>query len=171
MTAIARIENGLIVETWPKYQPEVYIRPPVDDHMTEDRWAEFGVYRVTVAPSNPPAGQYVSGHALQVVDGLPMKVPQYADKTPEMLAAERATAANIDVEEYADRFTKEEMQAVLAAANAGDAECQYLLLMVQTRSKGINLDSPTVIAGLTYLEAQGHIAAGRADEIRGLLSG
>lgn len=74
----------------------------------------------------------------------------------------------VSIDNYRDRFTPTELGAVLQCAYGGNVNCQMLLLKVQTATGGIDLDSQSVIDGLAYLTAIGILAAGRANEIRGV---
>ena len=62
------------------------------------------------------------------------------------------------------RFTAQERIAIRASTDPVIIDFLHLVNLAQD----IELDDPDTVAGLAYLEAQQLIAAGRADEIRGL---
>lgn len=62
------------------------------------------------------------------------------------------------------RLETGERLAIRAAA-AGDAVIADLLDLVLERSDEVNLDSPAILGGLMYLEAEGLLAEGRLEEI------
>jgi hypothetical protein len=69
--------------------------------------------------------------------------------------------------EFRDRFTPAEQTAFAALAFGGDTNAQVMLLKLST-SLEVNLDSPTVAAGLDYLVSKGVISAARKAEIQGI---
>lgn len=91
--------------------------------------------------------------------GMRIDAPEPAGFTSEALPRQA-----IPVDQFRDRFTPEEMDAVLALAYDGDAMARRLLLKVQT-SREIDLDSPETIGGLDYLIAKGVLADARKEEI------
>lgn len=77
--------------------------------------------------------------------------------------ADRATPQRLTRLGFLRRFTDEEMQAIVAAADASPA-LKAALLKWQT-ADGIVLTDPATIAGVQALEIAGLIAPGRAQEI------
>jgi len=73
-------------------------------------------------------------------------------------------ARTITADHFRDRFTVEEMDAVLALAYGGDAIARRLLLKLQTQSV-INLGSAELLAGLDYLVTTGAITEARKVEV------
>ncbi|GIX31365.1 MAG: hypothetical protein KatS3mg124_1837 [Porticoccaceae bacterium] len=65
--------------------------------------------------------------------------------------------------EFLRRFTDDEMQAIVAAADTSPA-LKAALLQWQA-AEGVVLDDPSTVAGVQALEIAGLIAAGRAQEI------
>jgi len=68
--------------------------------------------------------------------------------------------------EFRDRFTPAEQAAFAALAFGGDVHAQALLIKLST-SLEVDLDSPTVAAGLDYLVSKSVINAARKAEILG----
>jgi hypothetical protein len=68
--------------------------------------------------------------------------------------------------EFRDRFSPAEQAAFAALAFGGDLTAQTLLIKLST-SLEVDLDSPTVDAGLDYLVSKGVITAARKAEILG----
>ena len=86
---------------------------------------------------------------------------------PEVKAFLRAQNSWVSASNFRDRFTVQELAAILTSANAGDVQLQILLLKVQTAvGRGIDLDDPEVIGALDYLVAEGILQASRPAEIR-----
>lgn len=77
--------------------------------------------------------------------------------------ADRATPQRLTRLEFLRRFTDEEMQSIVAAADASPA-LKAALLKWQT-AEGIVLTDPATIAGVQALEIAGLIAPGRAEAI------
>lgn len=77
--------------------------------------------------------------------------------------ADRATPQRLTRLEFLRRFTDEEMQAIVAAADASPA-LKAALLKWQT-AEGIVLTDPATVAGVQALEIAGLIGEGRAAEI------
>jgi hypothetical protein len=71
----------------------------------------------------------------------------------------------ISADDFRNRFTDAEMDAILAAAYAGDTVCRRLLFKLQTNSSGINLRGATEIAGIAYLQQAGLLSPERAQII------
>jgi hypothetical protein len=89
------------------------------------------------------------------------------DDVPAHLAAPPAPVVRtITPGEFRDRFTPAEQAAFAALAFGGDPNAQAILLKLST-SLEIDLDSPTVAAGLDYLVSKGVITAARKAEILG----
>jgi hypothetical protein len=89
------------------------------------------------------------------------------DDLPAHLVAPPAPAARtITPGEFRDRFTPAEQAAFAALAFGGDPNAQTILIKLST-SLEIDLDSPTVAAGLGYLVSKGVISATRKEEILG----
>lgn len=65
---------------------------------------------------------------------------------------------------FRDRFTADEMDAVIALAYGGDAVARRLLFKLQTQTS-INLDSAELMAGLDYLVTAGTLTAARVNEV------
>jgi len=78
--------------------------------------------------------------------------------------------APISVQAFFDRFTDAEFAAIVDARdNNTDPQVRLTIKTFFERlyaTNDVNLDSQRVIDGLNYLEAQGLITAGRAQEIR-----
>lgn len=68
---------------------------------------------------------------------------------------------------YRDLFTQAEQDALLSAAASGDTGAQRILLQLQTASTGVDLSSPRVAAGLSYMVAKGWLTEGRKVEVLG----
>lgn len=77
--------------------------------------------------------------------------------------ADRATPQRLTRFEFLRRFTDEEMQSIVAAADASPA-LKAALLKWQT-AEGIVLTDPATVAGVQALEIAGLIAPGRAEAI------
>lgn len=77
--------------------------------------------------------------------------------------ADRATPQRLTRLQFLRRFTDEEMQSIVAAAET-NAALKAALLKWQT-AEGIMLTDPTTIAGVQALEIAGLIAPGRAEAI------
>ena len=77
--------------------------------------------------------------------------------------ADRATPQRLTRLEFLRRFTDEEMQAIVAAAETSPA-LKAALLKWQA-AEGIVLTDPVTIAGVQALEIAGLIAPGRAQEV------
>lgn len=67
--------------------------------------------------------------------------------------------------EFISEFTMTERAAILAAVQTDPAIASYILTLQVARK--VSADNADTIAGLQYLEAQGYIGTGRADEILG----
>jgi len=80
--------------------------------------------------------------------------------TPPMITAPHI----IDTKTFRDRFTDDELAAVLNLAYSGDASVRLLLLKIQTTGE-IDLQSDAVINGMAYLVSKGVITAARKAEI------
>ncbi len=124
-------------------------------------------------------GQVVAPDADLTAAGLAVSGPLSFDPRQPQYRWNAATLAfdtvpiprpPISVEKFIDRFSDTEMGAIIDARDNGADQA------VSTAIKGfferlymrseVDLDSQRVIDGLTFLEAQGLIAPGRAAEIR-----
>lgn len=74
---------------------------------------------------------------------------------------------DIDVEEFRDRFTDAETDAMinLAYGMTGEAIARKLLFRLQTTKNPINLDGVKVVTGMQYLVNKGVLTSARRDEI------
>jgi hypothetical protein len=89
------------------------------------------------------------------------------DDLPAHLAALTAPIVRtITPGEFRDRFTAAEQAAFTTLAFGGDQNAQAIMLKLST-SLEVDLDSPTVAAGLDYLVSKGVISAARKAEILG----
>lgn len=92
-----------------------------------------------------------------------MTYDELAPIAAEITEADRASPARITRLQFLMRFTDEEMQAIVAAADQSPA-LKAALLKWQT-AEGITLTYPATQAGVQALEIAGLIAPGRADAI------
>lgn len=75
-----------------------------------------------------------------------------------------SSARSILPYDFRQRFTENEMGAILLTAYNGDANIRKLLLKLQT-TESVDLDDAVVIAGVDYLVSQAIITAERKTEI------
>lgn len=79
--------------------------------------------------------------------------------------APRTTPVILSDKEYRDLFTQAEQDSLLAAAVSGDVNARRILLQLQTASTGVDLSSPNVAAGLSYMVAKGWFTEARKLQI------
>jgi hypothetical protein len=125
----------------------------------------YGIFPVaaTSAPDYDEATQRIVEIEPVYVAGAYRQAWQVIDLTPEEIVAKNAVY--ITAEEFRNRFTESEMDAVIAAAYAGDAICRRLLFKLQTNSGGVNLRGAAETAGIAYLQQAGLVSAERAQLI------
>jgi len=88
-------------------------------------------------------------------------VKTFAWSVSEVVEIPRKVSAN----QFLDRFTSEEFQAVITATDSNTALRTWWERFKLTTN--VNLDSETVISGVNALEMAGLLAAGRSTEILG----
>lgn len=118
---------------------------------TNDSGVVVNVIVVDEAPGYVPCEDHVG-------IGMPLNTPAPAPAIADQI--ERIVSAS----EFRDRFTTDEMDAVLTLAYGGDAIARRLLFKLQTQAN-ISLDSPELIGGLAYLAQTGVVTQVRAVEV------
>ena len=71
----------------------------------------------------------------------------------------------ISVREFRNRFTENELEAMLNLAYSGDVTARKLLLKLQTIGETLDLENPSIIAGMDYWVTNNVLTAERAEEI------
>lgn len=66
---------------------------------------------------------------------------------------------------YRDLFTQAEQDTLLAAAGSNDVGARRILLQLQTASTGVDLSSPAVAGGLTYMVSKGWLTEVRKQQV------
>lgn len=108
--------------------------------------------------------EYLADHP----EAFGMTVEQYVQSQVES-RADAALQRYSVIKPYAfvERFTPTEYSGIVAAA-ASDANVAGYLALLKTKEL-VNLRSPSVAAGLNYLEQHGLIAEGRAAQIAAIV--
>lgn len=71
----------------------------------------------------------------------------------------------LSVKEFRDRFTEDEIEAILDLAYSGDVLARKILLKLQTVGEVIDLTTPSVIAGMNYWVSKGILTEERKNQI------
>lgn len=71
----------------------------------------------------------------------------------------------LSVKEFRDRFTEDEIEAILDLAYSGDVLARKILLKLQTVGEVIDLTTPSVIAGVNYWVSKGILTEERKNQI------
>ena len=71
----------------------------------------------------------------------------------------------LSVKDFRDRFTEDEIEAILDLAYSGDVLARKILLKLQTVGEVIDLTTPSVIAGMNYWVSKGILTEERKNQI------
>jgi len=72
----------------------------------------------------------------------------------------------VTINEFRDKFTTTEQDAILSLAYSGDTVARRFLLKLQTTLMEVDLDHADVVGALAYLVAKSVLTNSRANEIR-----
>lgn len=129
------------------------------------------VTNVIAAQSAAAAGQFYPGHTcIERTPALAHVGPGYAWDGSNLSAPSLPPTAprTLDKADFIARFTPAEYAAV-KALRATDANVDWLMAILDAAKSEINLDSPRLLYGLSYIEGLpgSPLAAGRAAQIAG----